>query len=39
MDEQQMRNATFKTENEIDYVDEETAEPNILEQEVAEAIV
>ena len=34
-----MRNATFKIENEIGYVEEETAKFKILKQEVADAIV
>ena len=34
-----MRNATFETENETDYVEEETAKLKILEQVVANAIV
>ena len=34
-----MRNVTFKIENEIDYVEEETAKLKILKQEVADAIV
>ena len=33
-----MRNATFKIENEIGYVEEETAKFKILKQEVADAI-
>ena len=36
---QQMRNATSEIENEIDYVEEETAKLKILDQEVAFAIV
>ena len=39
MDGQQMKNATFKIENEISYVEEETAKLKILKQEVADAIV
>ena len=35
----QMRNATSEIENEIDYVEEETAKLKILDQEVAFAIV
>ena len=38
MEGQQMRNATFKIENEIGYVEEETAKFKILKQEVADAI-
>ena len=34
-----MRNTTFKIENEIGYVEEETAKFKILKQEVADAIV
>ena len=34
-----MRNATFKIENEIGYVEEETAKLKILKQEVADTIV
>ena len=34
-----MRNATFKIENEIGYVEEETAKLKILKQEVVDAIV
>ena len=34
-----MRNATFKIENEIGHVEEETAKFKILKQEVADAIV
>ena len=34
-----MRNATFKIENEIIYVEEETAKLKTLEQGVADAIV
>ena len=37
MEGQQMRNATFKIENEIGYVEEETAKLKILKQEVADA--
>ena len=36
---QQMGNATFKIENVIDCDEEETADPNILELKVTEAIV
>ena len=39
MEGQQMRNVTFKIENEIGYVEEETAKFKILKQEVADAIV
>ena len=35
---QQIRNATFKIENEIDYVEEKTAKLEILEQGVANTI-
>ena len=35
----QMRNATSEIENEIDYVEEETAKLKILDQEIAFAIV
>ena len=34
-----MRNATFKIENEISYVEEETAKLKFLKQEVSDAIV
>ena len=34
-----MRNATFKMENEIGYVEEETAKLKVPKQEVADAIV
>ena len=34
-----MRNSTFKIENEIGYVEEETPKLKILKQEVADAIV
>ena len=39
MDGQQMKNATFKIENEISYVEEETAKLKFLKQEVSDAIV
>ena len=39
MEGQQMRNATFETENEIDYVEEETTKLKTLEQGVADAMV
>ena len=39
MEGQQMKNTTFKIENEIGYVEEETAKFKILKQEVADAIV
>ena len=39
MEGQQMRNVTFEIENEIDYVEEETAKLKTLEQGVAHAIV
>ena len=39
MEGQQMRNATFEIENEIDYAEEETAKLKTLEQGVADTIV
>ena len=39
MEGQKMRNATFDIENEIDYVEEETAKLKTLEQVVADAII
>ena len=39
MEGQKMRNATFDIENEIDYVEEETAKLKALEHGVADAIV
>ena len=39
MEGQQIKNATFKIENEIGYVEEKTAKLKILKQEVADAIV
>ena len=39
MEEQQTRNATADIYDSVHYVKEETVEPNILEQEVAETIL